>query len=204
MTNLAYVVAFGVACAVVLADLLSSEYPRTYFTLVRSRSLALYAALYGLLGALALALLDGFVGIRLGTGAELTSPWAKAVVCGAAIKSTLQLNFATLRIGAERIPVGLKTLAQLFEPTLLRNIAFDEFLGVREFVSSFVRPQVTVEETRAAAIGAVPPTLSEAERTAFVADVEAAPTAERVMTLYLRFGGRDAFVRVWPRATSVS
>jgi hypothetical protein len=198
--SLTYLVAFGVAWIVVIVELLSSEYPRTYFALTKSKSLALYAAFYGLLAVIALFLFATVVDIRLANGVALMSPWVTAAICGASIKSVLQLNIATIRIGSERIPIGLKTLVQLFEPPLLRSIAFQEFLGVRALVSKFVTADRVIGEVKRAATDGIPPSLPKAEREGFSADVELSTSVERVMTLYLRFAGREAFTRVFGRS----
>jgi hypothetical protein len=193
--------AFVVAVAVSLSELLTTQYPRTAFLLLwRSRALHVYAVAYGVIAGLVALLLDKLIAakaIQL-EGIGLSSPWVRAVVVGLTVKAFLHLRLFNVSVGSQSVPVGLETLVQLFEPALLRTILLDEFTAVRAFAADRARGYASLEAVKAKAKAEIPPTLPSQERAAFSNDIDRATGVVEMMEHFLRFLGRKNLDRGSP------
>ena len=85
--------AFGIAALVTALELITSKYPRTVFLLKASRSLYVYAAIYGVIGLAVRWGLDPLT--QSGTikleGLGLSNPWVQSLALGVTIKAFLHI-----------------------------------------------------------------------------------------------------------------
>ena len=195
--------AFALGAFVSGLELLTSKYQNTsQFLLKTSRSLYFYGAFYGILAGVGdLALDSGVLGdvMRAPNGQLVTSPWLHAVAAGLATRAFMQLNLFTLAIDSTTsTPVGLQTLAHIFERPLLRSVVLDEFAGVRSFVEPYASVYQVVDSVKSTIKKNTPPSLQGPERKAFDAAVDAATSALEAMELFLRFVGIKTFRRAFP------
>jgi hypothetical protein len=193
---LAFVLGATISCV----ELITTKYPRTSFLLSRSRSLYLYALLYGLIAAGLMFGLNSLTakGIVKLEGLGLDSAWTRAVIVGLGVKAFMHVNFVSVTVGKDVQPIGVETLTKLFEPTLLRNIDYDEWTGI----DTFLQPRVTKYSDLAAvkniAKASIPGAIPNAEREGFGIDVDHAATVRAVLELFLRFAGQKPFNHVFP------
>jgi hypothetical protein len=194
-------VAFLLAAAVSLSELLTTQYPRTSFLILRrSRALHTYALAYGLIALVVMLVLEALTAskaIQL-EGFGLSSPWIRASAVGVTVKAFLHLRLFNVSVGSQSVPVGLETFVQFFEPALLRTILLDEFTAVRAFVAARALGYPSLEAVKARAKEEIPPTLPNQERAAFSNDIDRATSVVQVMEHLLRFLGRKNLERVFP------
>lgn len=196
------VLAFVVACAIAVLEVITSRYPRTYFVLTPTRSWALYAhaAIYGLIAfgvTLGLSALTDSGVVRL-EGLGLGDPWVQSLAAGLTVKAFLHIRLFSATVGSQSFPIGVESLVQLFEPWLLASIATDEFNGVREFLEPRAQRYPDLNDVRQRIHDNLPRLLTEQERAAFLRDVEAASRTTDAMELYLGLLGKRTFDRVFP------
>ena len=92
-------VTFAIASLVTALELVTSKYPRTARFCIKSPWFYVYFAIYGLLGAGALALLP-LVGSQVTIeGVGLTNPWVKAAFVGLSIKAFLHIRIFSVSTG---------------------------------------------------------------------------------------------------------
>ena len=195
------VLAFVLAVAVSLSELLTTQYPRTSFLILKkSRALHTYALAYGVIALLVTLLLETLTAsgaIQL-EGFGLSSPWIRAIAVGITVKAFLHLRLFNVSVGSQSVPVGLETLVQFFEPALLRTILLDEFTAVRAYVAARAHGYPSLDAVKARAKEEIPPTLPNQERAAFSNDIDRATSVVQVMEHLLRFLGRKNLDRVFP------
>lgn len=194
------VLSFAVASFISASELITRNYPRTYFLLRRCGSLYLYAAVYGAAAFLVTLMLDSLVAsktIKM-EGFGLASPWVRAFYVGVTIKAILNINFFNVTVGTQSMPVGPSTLVQLYEPMILRNITFREFTEVRRYVKPAADRNANLATVRQQ-IKDNPATLPTSERGAFENDIDKAQSVTVAMEALLRFSGRSIFDSVFPR-----
>ena len=194
-------VAFVLAAAVSLSELLTTQYPRTSFLILRkSRALYTYVLAYGALALVVMLLLETLTESKVIQleGFGLSSPWIRAIAIGIAVKAFLHIRLFNVSVGSQSVPVGLETLVQFFEPALLRTILLDEFTAVRAYVGARARGYPSLEAVKARAKEEIPPTLPNQERAAFSNDIDRATSVVQVMEHVLRFLGRKNLERVFP------
>jgi hypothetical protein len=183
-------VAFAVAALVTAVELLTSQYPRTAQFALKSIWFYVYVIIYGLLAAVALAILP-LVGDQVtieGVGAS--NPWIKALLTGFSVKAVLHIRIFSVTTGpGQSFPVGLESFVQLFEPWMLRELELDHYATQ----SAFIRPRaagfpnVTAAQTQAK--GNPPPGLAPPVKAAFEADVDQAANPGQVIAAYLKYSG---------------
>ncbi len=194
------ILAFVIAAFISVLELITAKYPRTYFLLRKNLKLYVYALIYGVIAfgiMLGLRALVTAGTIKL-EGLGLSSPWVQAIAVGVTTKAFLHINLFNVTVGAQTMPVGLETLVQLFEPTLLRMILLDEFNAVRSYVKPYADKHSLLTDDRAKIKENIPSTLPTQERAAFESDLDKTSTVTEAMELFLRFLGRANFNRVFP------
>lgn len=188
--------AFLIALAITLAELVTSRYPRTFSFLVRS--VTLWA--YGLVYALAAGVITSVLRVQTG-GAEtspavgLSNPWVQAAAVGMTTKAFFHIRFFSTPGGT---PVGVESIVALFEPWLLRLVQFEEFERVREYVQPRASRIGDLGGAQRTILDNLPPDLSDQEKGALATDLAKTTTPLQAMELYLRFAGRRGFARLFP------
>jgi hypothetical protein len=181
---------FMVAALVTAIELITSKYPRTARFALKSVWFYAYIVIYGVLGAIALALvplLDGQVTVE-GFGSH--NPWIKAALIGFSVKAVLHIRVFSVSTGpGQSFPVGLETFVLLFEPWMLRTIELDHYNEQDEFIQPRARRCHGVATTRTRAKNNPPPSLSDAEKVAFKADIDQAAKPVQVIAAYLKYAG---------------
>ena len=191
---LAFLIAFGIS----LAELVTADYPRTFFVLTPRQSPALYV--YGAIyGAIAFGIVLGLdalsdAGLVSLNGTGLHNMWIRAIVVGLTVKAFLHIRLFSLNTGGpQSFPVGIETVTQLFEPWLLKTIFYDEFDGVRKCVKEPAKKYTDLEQVRRLVEENLPDNLDQKDRDAFISDVRQASTIQSVMMRYLSFVGKKTF-----------
>jgi len=194
--------ALVIASVFTLVELITTKYPRTGFVLTprRSRSLYVYALIYGLIAFGAILGLRQLVAAEVITleGVGVSNRWVQAIALGLSAKALLHIRLFSVSTGSQPFPVGVETIVQIFEPWLLRTIDIDEFDGVRTFLNSRADKYTNLNQVRQTIMENVPQSLPPQERTAFIADVEKATTVRSAMELYLRLLGKRSFSHIFP------
>ncbi len=184
------VLAFIIAVAVTGLELITSEYPRTSKFVLRSLWFWGYVAIYGLLGAVAFAILPLVSDQITVEGFGLSSPWLMAAFVGFSIKAFLHVRIFTVSRGpGDQFPIGLETFVQLFEPWFLANLDLDHYFREIGFVTPRAARCVDVADAQAKAKAHIPPRFKPAVRAALQADVDRETTKEGVIIVYLTYCG---------------
>jgi hypothetical protein len=184
------------------ADLLTAEYNTTmWFVLRKSAAFYLYTLIYGAISGLAFMIFPHFVSLRMVDAQMPGSPWIWAILTGIFTRSLLQLNLFSIGTGPTTMKVGLRSLVNLFEPKLLRDILLDEFNAVRAFVTTRVDTHTDLTSVKERIEQAIPDTLPEPEKQAFLRELAQPTTVTEAMEKFLRFVGRGDFVLTFPLAS---
>jgi hypothetical protein len=196
------VLAFLIAAAISITELVTAKYPRTFFLVVRERPLYLYGLIYGIVAAAVFVGLDALIASKQLTvqGLGLSNRAVRAILVGLTTKALMHINLWNVGTGSRSMPVGIATLVQLFEPQLLRTLELNEFNRVRLFLAPRAGAYPDLATVRTDILGNIPPTLPAEERGAFENEVTKATTVTAAMELLLRFLGRKTFDRVFPAA----
>lgn len=182
--------AFAVAAFVTGVELLSSEYARTVPFAVRSIWFYTYVLIYGILGAIALAILPLVSDQVTITGVGANNPWIKALLVGFTVKALLHIRVFSVTTGpGQSFPVGLESFVQLFEPWLLKELQLDHYTKQTAFIAPRAQRFAGPIDARNVAKGNPPPGLSTAEKVVFDADVDQAASAAQVIAVYLKYSG---------------
>ena len=193
--------AFVVAALISSVELITANYPRTYFLVLRkSRALFYYALIYGLLAFIITLAADYLVAagkLKL-EGMIVGAKWFRAVAIGIAVKSLLHINLFNITTGSQTLPIGIETITKIFEPPLIRRIIFDEFDAVRTFLAPYIAKYSNLTDVKALIAANVPPTLPPQESQAFETELNKAANVTQAMERGLRFLGRQTFVRIFP------
>jgi len=175
--------AFAIAFAVTYVELVTSNYPRTGFLVVRSWKLYLYSGIY--------AVIAGGVTVFWGylVAADLIS------FSGAGDSNIVHSG------GMDGLPIGVETLVQPFEPWLLREIDLCHFNEMKSFLKGVEIEYTDLDDVKRMIIkdvSAMPQ--DRAEVKAFLLDVDEAETVTGVLGLYLTFLGRGSVCRLFHKA----
>lgn len=193
------VLAAVVALAVTALELITTKFPRTPIFVVRSGWFYAYIVAYGVIAAVAYALLP-LVGARVDPASiGLANPWIQAGVAGLSVKALLHIRIFNVSTGPGKdFPVGLETIVLLFEPWLIRSIELDVFAALMGFVGPRAARCATLADAQARAINNIPNTFSLAERAALTADVTRATTSADVIVAYISYAGLNLTGTVFP------
>jgi len=183
-------VAFGVAASVTALELITSKYPQTFIFVLKSPWFYAYIVIYGLLGATALALLP-FVADQVKTeGGVFANPWVKAALVGLSVKAFLHIRIVTVTTGpGQSFPIGLESFVQIFEPWMTRWIELNHFSEVDKFIAPRAEKTPDVGKGRGLAIGKIPTTFDDKEKTALIDDFNRAATSYNVISEFLKVFG---------------
>jgi hypothetical protein len=183
-------VTFAVATLVTAIELITSKYPRTAPFALKSPWFYAYVLIYGLLGAVGLALLP-LLGDKVTTeGIALSNPWVTAALIGFSVKAILHIRIFAVSTGpGQSFPVGLESFVQLFEPWMLRTVELDHFSEQSAFIAPRAARFATVADARTQATANPPPGLSTPERAVFDADIGQAANQGQVIAAYLKYSG---------------
>jgi len=193
---LSFAIGFGLA----LVELISSNYPRSFFVLGKSAALYIYSLIYGVISLvvmLGISALSAQGTIKL-EGLGLSNLWIQAAAIGLTVRAFLHIRLVSVTVGSQSFPIGVETVVQIFEPWLLRTIQLDHFNALRAFIEARTQKYNDLADVKIRATGNVPKGLPEQERKAFIADIEKASSTPEIMELYLSFMGRGSFDRVFP------
>jgi hypothetical protein len=189
MTVWLLAVTFVVAALVTAVELITSKYPRTVRFAVKSVWFYAYILIYGLLGAIAFALLP-LLGDQVTTESVISNPWVKAAIIGFSVKAFLHIRIFAVSTGpGQSFPVGLESFVQLFEPWILRSLELDHYSEQSAFIASRAAKFANVAAARTEAKNNPPPGLSPAEKAVFEADIDQAANAAQVIAAYLKYSG---------------
>jgi hypothetical protein len=203
---LASILAFFTASFVVGLELVSSEYPTTFFTLCKEWALYLYCGIYGFLSFMTVLFFEKLVnsGAVVVQGPGLSSPYVRALLVGLSVRAFLHLNVYTVRVGLQSTSVGLETFVQLFEGPLLRTMALREYNGVMEYLEPYVQSYTDLTVARETAKRSLPSSFDSREIAALEKDLDEADEVGQVLALVLRNLGRRTLERVFPLPASPS
>jgi hypothetical protein len=180
-------------------ELVTGKYPRSWAFVFRSRAFWGYCLIYGLVAAGGFLGLDWLVAekkIQI-EGIVLASPLLRALIVGVSAKSLLHINLFNVTVNSQPFPVGLETITQFFEPHLLRSIVFDEFNGVRAFVTPYSTRFKDLEQVRRSILDNIPTTLPSQEVGAFRDDLTNAASVVEALEKGFRFLGTSTFLRIF-------
>ena len=192
--------AFILATLITLVELVSSKYPRTMSMIKSCRCLYVYSLIYGAISLVVMAALDYFIAvgaIQLGEG-SFPNRWLQSIAVGFSTKALLHIRVFTVTVGSQAIPVGIETIVQTFEPTLLQCIEIHEFNKVREFLEPRARLYDDLEDVQAKIRSELPPALAEADRKSFELDLKNTKSPMEALELYFRRFGKTSVERVFP------
>ena len=199
MTTLgAALVAFLIASSIAWLELITSNYPRTYFLIKKCIWLYLYCAAYGLISAGVALFLPFLVDSQQVSGLTFRNPWILAIAVGLVAKAFMHIRFFSVSVGPQSFPVGVETLVQLFEPWFLNNLKLEHFNNVRGFIGPVAKKYPDLSAVKESAKRELPPTFTPEQKAAFKADVDRAESVSEVMNLYLSFMGRKSFTVTFP------
>lgn len=191
------ILAFVIAASFTALELITGQYPRTFFLLSGCKLLWLYAVIYGAIAAIVVALLPHLPGTTI-EGVGLENPWFQAVAVGISLKAFLHIRLFNVSTGpGQSFPVGVESLVQVFEPWLLRSIDLEHFNAVRQFVKDHAARHSDLDAAKAAIRAEIPPSFSDQEKAALNSDVETSTSVEQAMETYLTYVGRATFERVF-------
>jgi hypothetical protein len=168
---LPYLLAFIIAAIVAHLELIFTLYPNTHF-LIRNRMLkAYYLAFYGIIGV-------AFYWLLIFTGVSVTlqnksvdNPYIQAVIVGFISKGISDLSLFKMPFGDNAQPIGIKTITEPIQKSILIKIDQEESNSLREYVTA---PNVCCNDSTDALrkIGANLPTkATAADRAAYKKDV---------------------------------
>ncbi|MCX6674024.1 MAG: hypothetical protein NTY37_09630 [Methanothrix sp.] len=130
-----YFLAFIVAAFIAFLQLETTTYPHTNFLIRLKLITVVYSLFYGALGVI-------FYGIVVYTGIDMLigdkivkEPYLQAVLVGIFSKGISDWNFYTLPIGDNAKPLGIKTITEPIESTLLKKIDEEEYNSLKEYVT---------------------------------------------------------------------
>jgi hypothetical protein len=194
------VLALLVAFIFTLAELVTTKYPRTFFAIRGLWSFWGYGVIYGLIA--------GFVAYLYPTLAEggqvkvegfgLGNAWVRAAVLGISAKALMHVRLFTANVGPAAIPIGIETVALLFEPMLTRRIIVGEFYGVLGVVGPRAQTYPNLGNVKDLITGHIPSGLPDEEKVSFGRDLDAITTVPKAFELFLRFVGKESFDSVFP------
>lgn len=189
-----------VAFLIVIVELLTSHYPQTLFLVLKEKALYIYGAIYGLIAFFVMLAFDALVSSNTITieGSESSSVYIRALLVGIAIKALLHINLVTVKVGGQSTPIGLETIVQLFEPTLLRTIQLSEFNSLRNFIKPYSVKFPNLEENKKTVIENIPKTFSDVEISALENDIEKSDDIIEVFELVVKNLGRKTLDRLFP------
>lgn len=192
---------FAVAAIVTAVELLTSQYPRTARFALQSAWFYAYFIIYGLLGAVALAILPLVSDQIMVEGVGVSNPWVKAALIGFSVKAVLHIRIFSVTTGpGQSFPVGLESLVQLFEPWMLRQLELDHY----DTQLTFIEPRATTQKfpdvnaARTRAKENPPPGLSDREVGAFESDIDHSANTTKVIGNYLKYAGIKLTKRTFP------
>jgi hypothetical protein len=184
------ILTFVVATLVTGVELLTSKYPRTARFALSSAWFYVYVIIYGLLGAVALAILPLVSDQITLEGAGTANPWVKAALIGFSVKAVLHIRIFAVSTGpGQSFPVGLESFVQIFEPWMLRTLELDHYSAQSAFIGPRAARLGDVVAARTQAKANPPPELSAAETAVFNADIDQAANARQVVAAYLKYSG---------------
>jgi len=191
---------FVVGSLIALIELITSKYPRTYFLLKKSSALYAYTLIYGILSFVVMLILKSLIKAEIISleGLGISNQWIQALVVGVSTKALLHIRLFKISFGSQSFPVGIETFVFLFEPWLLRTIDLDEFNAVREFIAFAKSRYTDLDDVKDKIEDNIPPTLSSAEKAAFLTDLNEKDSVLEAMELYLQSFGKRSFERVFP------
>ena len=201
---IAPILAFSIAFAVTYVELLTSDYPRTGFLVVRSWKLYLYSGIYGVIAG-GVTVFWGYLveaDVVSFSGAGDSNIWLRTVVIGFSAKALLHIRLFTVHSGGmDGFPIGVETLVQPFEPWLLREIDLCHFNEMKSFLKGVEIKYNNLADVKRMIIedvSALPK--AGAQTKAFLLDVDLTHTVMGVLGLYLTFLGRGSVRRLFHRA----
>ncbi|WP_407266892.1 hypothetical protein [Tenacibaculum maritimum] len=117
-----YVIVFLIALILSASEILFGKYKLNYSLLLKSpKFLIFYGLYYGIVGSLALCLID-YTELTINTLEIGESPYITAVVIGLTIKSISRLNLYTITTGDKEIHLGFKQISSFFDDITLKRI----------------------------------------------------------------------------------
>jgi hypothetical protein len=130
-----YLLAFGVAAIIAFIQLETAKYPHTNF-LIRTKPVAIfYVLFYGVLGAIFYSIVV-YTGIDMFMGEKIVKePYIQAILVGFFSKGISDWNFFTLPFGDDVKPLGIKTLTEPIESTLLKKLDEQKYNSLKEYVA---------------------------------------------------------------------
>jgi len=191
---------FVIAALIAWLELITSKYPRTFFSIRKCRALYNYALVYGLIGFGAMLGLEQLInaGIIKLEGPFLSSLWTQSVIIGLTTKALLHIRLFNITVGSTTFPLGTESILHLFEPWLLEHIELHEFNAVREYIEIRARSYNNLLAVQQKIKSNLPQSFSGPERKSFEVDVDTKKSVVESMELYLRRFGSGSFNRVFP------
>lgn len=188
-----------IATFIAYFELVTTTYPRTGFLLRNCLKLYIYSFIYGLISlGLMLAwkslIANEVVQVK---GIVIENVWAQAVFIGVSTKALLNINLFTVGHGESKMPIGIKTILQLFEPWFLREIDLFHFSSLQGYLKPFSDSFSEIEPVKKKIKDNIPPKFPGQEKNAFIKDLDDAQNTNSALDLYLNFAGRNNFERVF-------
>lgn len=194
--QLAYgLLAFAIAAGAAGLELITTQYPQTLFCVRKSTCFYGYMLVYAAIAFFATLGFDN-LDIQL-QGMGVTESWVQAIAIGLSTKALLHIRIFNVSVGSQSFPIGTESLTMVFEPWLLRNIELDEYNLLQKFVASRAEKYNDIDHVKNKITNNIPSKIPNAEKAAFLADLEARTTVTSAMNLYLRVYGKRNFSRVF-------
>lgn len=189
------ILAFLTAAIIVSLELITSQYPRTFMFVFKHWGVYVYAVIYGLIAFFSRLILGQLItsgDIQL-SGIGISDPWVQSIVVGVSVKAFCQITLLTVKAGTESVPIGIKTITNIFEKWLLDTIERDNFSSVMTYLEPFLKRYTDLNVIKKNIISKIPAKLKKEEIVAFSQDINLADEAVKAMELGLNFLGKNIF-----------
>lgn len=188
------------ALSITIAELVTSKYARTYFLVMRSQWIYVYALIYALIAFGVMLLVDTLTenGLIKLEGLGLSNIWVRAIVVGVSVKAFLHIRLFNVTVGSSNVPIGVETLVLVFEPWLLDQLTLDHYNLKAELIGERVKKYPDLTIVRAKINGNLPSEWPKEKKVALSSDVDKAASVEEAMEAALTYLGKRTLDRLFP------
>lgn len=199
-TALPYITAGIIAFLISFFGLITEKFPRTYFLVINPRNSFypyVYSAVYGLaafLTAMTITELIDDKTLKI-EGLYLQSTWARSIYIGIATRSFF--NISLFSVGDKS--VGIKSLVDIIEPRILKQILLDEHDALSRYILPATRKHNgNLRTLKNKAIQDIPEELFDnKEFAAIKAGIMSTETSRMVFIRYLKAMGKKNYERLF-------
>lgn len=189
-------VAFLVATTITWVELITDKYPHTPAFLKGCRCFYLYGLIYGTLAAAAFH----FLGVLAESGAfrieglGMDNPYVAATAVGISVKALLHIRL----FNVNKVPIGVETLVQVFEPWMLDTIDLFHNNAVARFLKPLANKYPNLQEVQEQAKTGIPPGFKQTQKAAIIVDLDQADTPIQALWVCMNYLGKGTVNRLFP------